>query len=293
MRKTIFEQLKENISFSSEINRLDTLMNDNLGIKIEMQPDAYGLMIGKKKEVKYYSLETFVDKFGFKNWLGRGTCINCADMRETLQLNETLDMEEPTEENIVSFVEYVANMLYISKHIELNERCTIINTPVVKAIEDNIQSVLDWMNLKASIFDDKEQVIITEKSAAVTAVSEIIEKNLAYQIVYYNHHTLKGNIEKKKSILLMIGNELEPKRKILSSINSQLETNIFFMLNNLNIRHNNRSKRDKNYKEYVAKMKKSKLEEWYDELYQMLLLAILELDQINRNDKISELKSKF
>lgn len=65
------------------------------------------------------------------------------------------------------------------------------------------------------------------------------------------------------------------------------------MLNNLDLRHNNRSKKDKNYKEYVAKMRKNKLEEWCDELYQMMLLAILELEQIERNQKINELKTHF
>ncbi len=152
-------------------------------------------------------------------------------------------------------------------------------------------SVLDWLNLEAITFDEKEQVIITEKSAKVTAVAEITSANISYQIVKYNHHTLKGDIEKKKAILLVLSNELEPKRKQLSSINSQLTTNIFYMLNNLNLRHNNRSKKDKNYKEYVAKMKKNKLEEWYDELYQMMLLAFLELEQVERNAKFNELKA--
>ena len=34
-------------------------------------------------------------------------------------------------------------------------------------------------------------------------------------------------------------------------------------------------------------------EEWYDELYQMMLLAMLELEQLERNQKINELKSHF
>ena len=40
-------------------------------------------------------------------------------------------------------------------------------------------------------------------------------------------------------------------------------------------------------------MKKNKLEEWYDELYQMMLLAMLELEQLERNQKINELKTHF
>lgn len=65
------------------------------------------------------------------------------------------------------------------------------------------------------------------------------------------------------------------------------------MLNNLNIRHNNKNKGDKNYKEYVAKMRKNRLEKWYDELYQMILLAFLLMDNAERAEKVKELKEKI
>ena len=73
----------------------------------------------------------------------------------------------------------------------------------------------------------------------------------------------------------------------------QLSDNIFYLLNNLNLRHNNRSKNSKNYKEYVAKMRKNQLEKTYDELYQMILLAILLLDNVSRTKKIKLLKAKI
>lgn len=91
--------------------------------------------------------------------------------------------------------------------------------------------------------------------------------------------------------MLSLAADLEPKRTELTKLNKQLADNIFFMLNNLNIRHNNRSKNDKNYKEYVAKMRKDRLEKWYDELYQMILLANLLLDDADRADKVKELKT--
>ena len=65
------------------------------------------------------------------------------------------------------------------------------------------------------------------------------------------------------------------------------------MLNNLNVRHNNKNKGDKNYKEYVAKMRKDRLEKWYDELYQMILLAFLLMDNTKRTDRVKELKVKI
>lgn len=80
------------------------------------------------------------------------------------------------------------------------------------------------------------------------------------------------------------------KNKIKES-NNKLYDNINFMLNNMNIRHNN--KKGKNKKEYVSKMRKSTLEKWYDETYQMLLLAFLLDEQTKRNVKIKNLKEKF
>ena len=50
---------------------------------------------------------------------------------------------------------------------------------------------------------------------------------------------------------------------------------------------------DKNYKETVAKMSKDELENWYDETYQLCLLAFLELDNVERTKKVVELKASF
>ena len=92
----------------------------------------------------------------------------------------------------------------------------------------------------------------------------------------------------------VLGTKLEPQRTIISSLNSKLETNIFFMLNNLNIRHNNCDDNDKGkYKQFVASMRKEILEEYYDELYQMMLLAFLLIDNVDRMNKIDELKNKI
>jgi hypothetical protein len=292
MRKTIFEQIKERISFSSELKRLDLLIRDKGGVRIEA-PKSNIIISENDYKINFISLEDFFDTFVFKKWKARGTCINCKDLREALCFEDILESEEPSLEDTISFCEYVANLVKLYNKACLKEGVRFYPTDVTAAISANLNSIMDWLNQKMVFFEKEERVLITEKNSAVTAVAECVDEELAYQIVKYNHYTLKGDISKKKEILLKLGNELEPKRKQLSSLNGQLETNIFFMLNNLNIRHNNRSKKDKNYKEYVAKMKKNKLEEWYDELYQMMLLAMLELEQIERNQKINELKTHF
>ena len=97
----------------------------------------------------------------------------------------------------------------------------------------------------------------------------------------------------RKSILLKLGAQLEPRRSELENANDTLTQNIFMLLNNLNIRHNNCSEGDSKYKAVVAEMVPDELEAWYDELYQMLLLAKLELDNIGRIAKVQELRSRL
>ncbi len=159
-------------------------------------------------------------------------------------------------------------------------------------LRDVMLDNLGKYNHKAYI--DDERILIIEDKPEVTAVVEIIEQNLAIGIIRYNHSSLQGEIELKKKILISLGSELEPKRKELQALNKQLSEDIFFMLNNMNVRHNNRNQKDMSkYKEYVAKMTKARLEKWYDELYQMMLLAFLLLDNVDRTANIKELKGKI
>ena len=66
------------------------------------------------------------------------------------------------------------------------------------------------------------------------------------------------------------------------------------MLNNFNLRHNNIDINcKKHYKKVIAEMKDDELEEWYDELYQMILLVFLELDNKDRTIKFKEIKDKI
>ena len=65
-------------------------------------------------------------------------------------------------------------------------------------------------------------------------------------------------------------------------------------LSNLNIRHNNISAEDPGkYKAYVAQMSTENLEKWYDEAYQMCLLAFLQLENIDRKVEFDQLKGEI
>lgn len=288
-RKSIFEQISGKKDFGSEIKRIDKLLKDKLGIDIKVFPE--NLSMYQEPQFINMGIEEFVDMYSFKSWEGRGTCIDCDDMLETLGLNEILeDSENITDISILNYLEYAANILRLAKNVKLNSRASFYMTDIYDTAFNNINICLSWLNYETKIFNKKEIVLVVEKNAAATSVAELVDEDLAYEIISYNHFLLKGNIDEKRKILLKLANELEPRRKELENINFKLTSNIFFMLNSLNIRHNNGSLGDKNYIEYVAKMNTNMLEEWYDELYQDILLANLLLDDENRKRKIEELK---
>lgn len=235
-------------------------------------------------------LFSFIDEYCFTKWEGRGHFVNLKDFLRALNYDI---LKRDATINIDSFftlIELIYNFFYlaaicIDKYYRSYK--PIGNFFHLKNMMDDI---LQQYNQKTYIDTSCQRVLIIEDKPEVTAVSEIVSEKLSMDVIKYNHRVLKGNIELKKQILINLAAEIEPQRKYLKTINDKLEDCIFFVLNNLNIRHNNRQKGDKNYKEYVDKMSDEELEEWYDELYQMMLLAMLLIDNKVRSEKIKQLK---
>lgn len=281
MRKSIFDIVSENIDLSGDIKRL-LLMSQKENV----------LCINK---YDYHKLFDFVDKYCFKYWENRGHCVNIADYLKTLNFEEIKKKASTDTDSLLTLIELIYNLWNLSnQEFYDNEKgYTLQWCGNYYHLRNVMDDILGQYNHIAYINKEKTCVLVIENKEEVTAAAEILPTSLSLDVIKYNHRSLKGEIELKKAILLKLANELEPKRTEIETISKQLASDIFFMLNNMNIRHNNRSKKDKNYKEYVAKMRRDRLEKWYDELYQMMLLAILLLDNTDRTNKINELKTKI
>lgn len=289
-RKNIFQKMQEIHNYDKEILRIESLLNKDKCIAIKYT-DL------RQIRYHYYNIQSFVDKYLFLEWKNRGNYISCNEMRNDLQINRLVYYCESgidvAIEDLFDYLEYVANILNLIKNCKWDNENNVIDKQICKAIINNIKNILETLNYEIYKIDD-QKIIVVEKNPAATAVAEIMDENIAYEVIQYNHYLLKGDIEAKKRILLVLGNKLEPQRSQLKSLNNKLETNIFFMLNNMNLRHNNCDINDeKRYKNFVAEMSKDKLENYYDELYQMILLAFLLIDNINRTKKIENLKIKI
>lgn len=276
MRKSIFDIASGSINMANEVKRIATMST-------------------KENTLWYaddYSLVEFVDEFCFNDWQYRGHFVDLNDFMNAINYKGICKAAENGDVNsFMILIEFTYNMWLLAYRHLTDENSSSKWQNNFYHLRDVMLDNLEMYNHTA--FIDEDRVLIIEDKPEVTAAAEIVDENLALDIIRYNHRSLQGEIESKKAILLSLGSELEPKRKELQTLNKQLSEDIFYMLNNLNIRHNNRSKKDKNYKDYVAKMRKDRLEKWYDELYQMILLALLLLDNVDRAKKVKELKIKI
>lgn len=274
MRKNIFQILEGEFDIHREVTRINEIFESKLFVK------SYT-----------YSPEELVDDFVFQNWKHRSRCINTYDMKETLGIQEIIDDVHPTINNVIIYLEYVENILNLAWTYMMNNEGIKYYTDY-NILRENLDALLDNIHHQTYYFDDEEMVLIAEKNAEATAVAEIVDTKISLKVIKYNHYLLKGDIQAKKDIILELAAKLEPKRKQLDKLDNKLSSNLFYMLNNLNLRHNNVDKTSKNFKNAVAKMRKDTLEKWYDETYQLELLAFLLLDNVKRNKKVDELKAR-
>lgn len=79
----------------------------------------------------------------------------------------------------------------------------------------------------------------------------------------------------------------------LKKASVELEKELFFAFNNLNIRHNNTEPGSKYYHSRVAKTDTRQLEEWYDRTHTMCAEAVLALARFEVKVELQDLKDNL
>lgn len=274
-RKNIFEMVAEIFDVSIELNRLYRLFEKRGTVNV--YPGVH-------------TLRGYIKDKGFSTWRNRGRCVDLNDFLSLLDYDSLWSKAETDVQALFTLIEIIYNFWHIAdRKADASHGAGDIvrDFRLLKKIMDDC---LAHYNYKGEYFWDLEQLIVIEDKPEATAVAEIVDTDLGYKVLRYNHYMLKGDLQAKKDILLAMGADLEPKRAQIEAIDKALGDGIFYILNNLNLRHNNKTVGDKNYRQAVADMDDATMEGWYDELYQMMLLAYLQLDQVARTAKVKALK---
>ena len=166
-------------------------------------------------------------------------------------------------------------------------------------LRERILYSLDKTNHEWKTLQD-DNIIIVEKNVYASEVSQIVsETNIedAIKVLEYNHFSNKGNIQRKKEILISLANYLEPLRdesNAFEELKEVMKVNgkkiiaveqLFGMYNNLGLRHNND-------KQYHLNMNDEELEQWYDDIYTSTLFVILSMDESRILSKLKTLREE-
>lgn len=184
-----------------------------------------------------------------------------------------------TEDVLVSYCEYIVTLcdhLWAYSEDCLEEDSDDLRDDLYQTIE----SCMDELGLVPAKRDNI--TIFVNKDPTVTAVAEIVDESLSYDVKSYIHKQTKGNFQRKKIILKFLADDIEPQRKILNGINKTLADNLFQMLQKF-VRHNNEDNL------YIKSLSPEEIEECYDDIYQMWLLAKLEIDNLERKKRVENI----
>ena len=212
-----------------------------------------------------------------------------------------------TTEQLFIFSELLVDIFY-----NLLEKFTAEEREFIQVIFDNINRFLELSNHELISLENGNRIIV-EKNVYASEVSQIVSETSiqdAIKVLEYNHFANKGNIQRKKEILLSLAGYLEPyleefkrpkglsdeSKVIYNELKEVLRLNkdkskiiAFDMLSEM---YNQGGLRHNNNKQYHLNMNDEELEHWYDKIYTSTLFAILSLEMGKNLSKLNELKKK-
>ncbi len=240
--------------------------------------------IEEKNGYEYYeysNLRDAIDEKVFLNWKFRQTFLSTEEYLGFLGINVeqilTYDSYYIEEDVFLYFLEFLINMFWI-----MSKNNNLEFSPKAKAYVDNIPKILEKMNYKSEILEDR--VIITKRNADVDSVLPAVPTNIAHLLLEYNDFRIKDDIKAKKDILKSIDLYLDADnhkiKNLIKGKNKELVDSFETILNNMGVNHLSDDEKYKN-------MSDEERIQWYDKAFLMILHGIrsIEVDKIKQERK--------
>lgn len=276
MRKTFADILKTaQFDVTKEYNRLQTLFYEKK-VRYRLQNS-----ISSKTATLYEMINSWFTLVSFRN--------NALSLDDFDSANDFTFSQYHSSVGIdyfVTFCEYLVNIIadiYGNLPDEFGGICQLINQQIKVSIEKMGYMPLEQDNL----------ISYVPKNATAITAAEIIENDdLSYNTIFYNHHSLSGDLEGKKEILLKFANLFESRKSEAKGVCDKVSENLSYAFNNFNIRHNNIEPSSKSYQEFFAKLSEPEKEELYDDTYQLCLEFFIALDNKNIIKKFEDMRKR-
>ena len=257
-------------------------------IQIEMLFQSHILSFGYKE----YSLETYADRKFFYKWKANENCEDTDEMRAGLNIDGILRSNDPSDAEILTYVQYTLNIAELCRRSYNREEANGYDFDIRNYTEllSRIREILRRLHYEVKYVPAKEFIFLVPYDPAAEAVTEDAEDPVSAAITEYRSSSAVGQLSRKRELLLALGGMVEHYPDNYRTENSVLYNHIQFMMNHINLRHDNLSGEDRI--DRVAEMSGEEMENWYDETYQMLLLRILQFENKERIERVDELAAE-
>ena len=148
----------------------------------------------------------------------RGTCVSLDDFDDFYGYSFEKIPAHFNLEYLISFCEYSYNLAIYNQGIGYGMPLFGLSQPMQFYVQQ-VMKVIDTVGYMANSQDGITDFV--PKDQAAISVAEIVDPTLSYRIIEYNHYSMKGDLERKKAVLVALADKLEPKRAKLKQINNR------------------------------------------------------------------------
>lgn len=268
-RMHFFESMERELDFRKEYTKLEGMCSERYA--------TYG-----------YSSRMSINSWiacNFRSWKRRANYTSYDELRSYLGFSlQSISVNAIDFNKYLLFCEMVLNLINDLRTHNLGPL-----EDVITHFRDTINATISRVGMEIRMVEN--EIIIVEKDAVAIEVADKVPE-LSDVIIEYNHYLLRGNLERKKELLIKIASALEPKKEDLMTIDSKITKDYFYLINNMDIRHNNVDPGYKNYCKKFGNLSKLEKEAWYDLIYEQGLALFVLMAQKERNKRINEFKRK-
>ena len=234
----------------------------------------------------FLSTESYIDDNFFRDLQLSGNYISIKDVVEEFSNLSPID----------SFIEYSEFLLSLSiQLIEVKYEYNADAETITRQLRSCIQVIdfdLNKLNLKYELINNelgRIAIIVPKDELLESVLDDIDDTSVSANLIKYKALKTEGNIKLKEEILITLSKYIEPifKNDTLEKLNHRLYKDVGFMLNNLDLRHNNIKANETKF--YNATL--NNREEWLDKLYLEILLVIKSVKEAEIHNDIDNLKN--
>lgn len=226
-RKNIFQLVEENYDIQTEARKIKNLFDNKNYFTL-----GY----------RYCTFKKLVEEYLFPEWKYRGTCITIEEFLTRADADISL-IGKASEAQIINFLEVMENFLklYFDNGNKLNNQYDIeYFQELLSVFEELIYTLEIRMGLARRVYKDK--VILYPKNAPLEKVVDLCDdEDVQWELIRYVREDL-SLAEKRKSLAYLATNLYIEEDKTESDEHiKELVKKAGNILNNLHIRHNNKT----------------------------------------------------